>query len=116
MIDATVPHPGAVYATVRREIKQWDPHLLEKPEIIAISKADLLDEASQRRLYAKLQHLHPVFISSATGRGLNDLVHAIDEQRARPVKGLDKTLGSDMLSVTIEPQSSTKTQDKLRKR
>ncbi len=83
LIDATADNPQAAYVTVREEIKQWDPHLLEKPEIIAISKADLLDEASQRRLYAKIQHLHPIFISSATGRGLTDLVRAIDAQRAR---------------------------------
>ncbi len=46
-IDATNDNPKKMYETVRNEFKQFNPLLLNKPEIILITKTDL---ASEKRL------------------------------------------------------------------
>lgn len=77
LIEATHPDPLAAYTEIRAELAAWSPDLAAKPELVAISKVDLLDEAAQRQLYAETKHLHPTFISAATGRGVQDLVKDI---------------------------------------
>lgn len=41
-IDATAENPKKIYETVRNEFKQFNPLLLNKPEIILITKTDLV--------------------------------------------------------------------------
>jgi GTP-binding protein len=41
-IDATDPTPYETYLTVRREFEEYDPTLLEKDEIILLTKIDLV--------------------------------------------------------------------------
>ena len=43
-IDITVDNPQRAYETVRKEFQQYNPQLLEKPEIIFLNKTDLVDE------------------------------------------------------------------------
>jgi len=43
-IDITISDPMDAYNTVRNEFKQFNPELLEKPEIIFLNKTDLVDE------------------------------------------------------------------------
>lgn len=86
LIDATLEDPLAAYREIRRELAAWNPSLAEKPEIVAFTKVELLTESAQRRIYAKVKHLSPIFISVVTGRGLADLIYALkraDEAAAR---------------------------------
>ena len=43
-IDASDPDPLATYEIVRKEFASYNKELLEKPEIILLTKADLIDE------------------------------------------------------------------------
>lgn len=43
-IDATDEHADKTYLTVRQEFEQYNPTLLEKPEVILLTKTDLADE------------------------------------------------------------------------
>ena len=43
-IDITIDDPVAAYDTVRKEFKEYNETLLEKPEIIFLNKTDLVDE------------------------------------------------------------------------
>jgi len=56
------------------ELEQYNPEMMQKQFVIAISKADMLDdelrEAIAKELPANIPH---VFISSVTGKGLNEL-------------------------------------------
>lgn len=56
------------------ELEEYNPEMLQKDFVIAISKTDMLDdelkEAIQKELPAKIPH---VFISSITGYGLQEL-------------------------------------------
>lgn len=75
--------PVANYHVVRRELDLHSPELSRKPELIALSKAELTgSEEVRARLEQELGR--PVLaISSATGQGLSQLVGAVVEQLAR---------------------------------
>jgi GTP-binding protein len=83
--------PLADYRVLRRELASYDPALAERPELVALSKADLpevreaypaLRDAFQREIGVDL-----ALVSAATRHGLDDLVNriaaALDAQRAK---------------------------------
>jgi GTP-binding protein len=56
------------------ELEQYNPELMHKHFLIAISKSDMLDDELQTAIVKELPTNIPhVFISSVTGKGLNDL-------------------------------------------
>jgi GTPase len=63
-------------ATIEGELRAWNPALVEKPTILAVSKLDLPD--AQERL-RELRERFPATrgISSATREGVQDLVYAV---------------------------------------
>jgi GTP-binding protein len=72
--------PLADYAAVRAEIEAYDPKLLSRVEIIALTKVDLLpDPAVLEPLERSLrsQGREVVRVSSATGEGVEALLHAV---------------------------------------
>jgi GTP-binding protein len=74
-MDAT--DPIANYRTIRDELERFDALLGQRPEIVAVTKADVPSASTvQSRLAAEIGR--PVLlISAVTGFGLNDLVNAI---------------------------------------
>jgi GTP-binding protein len=61
--------------TIERELGAWNPHLLEKPALLVVSKLDLPD--ARERLNELQQRYEGVRgISAATGEGVRDLVYA----------------------------------------
>lgn len=70
------PEPRAAYEIVRGELAAHGMGLAERPEIIVLSKADLLEGEALDRALSRWRELSggPVFaISSATGSGLAEL-------------------------------------------
>ncbi len=69
--------PLVNYHNIREELRQYDVELMERPEIVAVTKADLpAAKAVRDALQAQLDQ--PVYrISAVTGEGLNDLTAAI---------------------------------------
>ena len=68
--------PDANYATVEHELAQHNPQLAELPRVLALSKADLVDEPTRERLHRHwAERLEvPVLVTSAvTGLGLKQL-------------------------------------------
>jgi GTP-binding protein len=68
--------PVADYKALRKELTKWSPELAHRPEIVALSKADLPDvkEAypALKKRFARLKvKLH--LVSAATREGLDDL-------------------------------------------
>ena len=56
------------------ELEQYNPELLHKQFVIAVSKSDLLDDELKAAISKELpQNIPHVFISSATNMGLNEL-------------------------------------------
>jgi GTP-binding protein len=68
------------YHVIRRELEQYSPILADKPEIIALSKLDMMqteeDRATAVELIEKALDRKVVPISAASGLGLRDLLEA----------------------------------------
>ena len=62
------------YTILLKEVGTFNPELLDKQRILAITKSDLLDEELQQMLSEDLpEDLPHVFISAVTGKGITEL-------------------------------------------
>ncbi|ROT47462.1 GTPase ObgE [Candidatus Cardinium hertigii] len=78
MISATSENICVDYAMLCRELAAYNPFLLEKPRLLAISKIDLLDHKGRASLLQALpQDIERLCISSSTGEGIAALKDAI---------------------------------------
>jgi len=58
------------YEILLNELKQYNPELLDKRHVLAISKSDMLDEELMQEIRCDLPEVPSVFISSITGFGI----------------------------------------------
>src|SRR5579872_6021028 len=80
LIDGTLEDAGAAYQTVRRELKAYGHALADKPEIVALNKADALSAADIERQVASLQRAAkttPFVISAVSGQGVEAALRAL---------------------------------------
>ena len=62
------------YEILLNELKEFNPELVDKGRVLAISKSDLLDEELREEISKELPEGIPtVFISAVTGQGLTEL-------------------------------------------
>ena len=86
LVSAESHDPAAEYHVLVNELAQYNPQLLNKARLLAISKSDMLDaelEAQMKPLLPK--EVSHIFISSITGKGiflLKDLLWKILNQDA----------------------------------
>ena len=85
--------PAAQVKAIEKELKQFEPALLERPRWLVFNKADLLPpeerESRARAIVRKLRWKGPWFVvSAATGEGTRDIclraMALLDELRATP--------------------------------
>jgi GTPase len=79
LVDAMAEDPAAAWAIVRGELAAYGHGLAEKPEIVALTKADIAGEAQlseARRALVESAGREPLTISAATGDGLERLLDA----------------------------------------
>jgi GTPase len=82
LIDASTEDPVESWRIVRGEIDSYGAGLTDKPEIIALSKADLLDDKSRSKLLKKVEKATgaQVFpISAPLSEGIDPLLDKIVE-------------------------------------
>jgi GTP-binding protein len=80
LVDAGCEHAGKAYKTVRAELDAYGNGLEDKPEIVALSKADLLDDAALKQQAARLKRAAkttPLILSAATRRGIEEALRAL---------------------------------------
>ncbi len=80
LIDATGGHAGEAYKTVRAELAAYDHGLADKPEIVALSKADALGAEEIKRQGTRLKRAagkSPLIVSAVSGAGVADVLHAL---------------------------------------
>jgi GTP-binding protein len=73
-------HPLENYRAIRGELEKYNREFIERPEIVAVTKADLPEAEETRKLLAEELGRDVLLISAVTGQGLNDLVAAIAKQ------------------------------------
>src|SRR5215472_2729663 len=88
LIDGTSEDAGVAYKTVRAELKAYGHELAEKPEIVALNKADALDADAIKQQVARLKRAAkkmPLVVSAVSRKGVPDILRAllrvIDEKR-----------------------------------
>ena len=76
LIPADSPDIGKAYDILLNELEKYNPELLDKQRLLAISKADLLDSELMEELHNELQdtvNLPYLFISAVSGFGIPEL-------------------------------------------
>ncbi len=79
-IDGTGEDVAAAYTTVRGELEAYGHGLTDKPEIVALSKADALTPEAIKTQAAKLKKAckqTPLVLSSASGQGVPEALRAL---------------------------------------
>jgi GTPase len=80
LVDGGCEHAGKAYKTVRTELEAYGGELTDKPEIVALSRADVLDEETLKIQLGRLKRAAkqtPLILSSATGRGVTEALRAL---------------------------------------
>ena len=80
LVDANVEDVAEAYRTIRGELEAYGAGLGEKPEVLALNKADTMDEELLDALSAELEAeagKKPFRISGASGTGLDPVLDAI---------------------------------------
>ena len=71
MIPADCNNIVSEYSVLLNELKLYNPELLDKRRLLAVTKADLIDEELKDAMRPELPDDIPViFISSVTGAGI----------------------------------------------
>ncbi|HNU87721.1 MAG TPA: GTPase ObgE [Ferruginibacter sp.] len=88
LIPADSKNHKQEFEILHNELEQYNPEMLQKDFVIAISKSDMLDDelktAIKKELPAKIPH---IFISSVTGQGLQELKDLLWNTLNSPMKG-----------------------------
>ena len=61
------------YETLLNELEKYNPDLLKKNRLLAVSKADMLDDELEEAMRAEIEDLDPIFLSSVAQQGLQQL-------------------------------------------
>lgn len=74
MVPADADDIEAQYRILLNELEQFNPQLMDKPRVLAVSKSDMLDDELRDELAKTLPADIPsVFISAVTGQGISEL-------------------------------------------
>ena len=112
LVDGTGEHAGEAYKTVRAELEAYGHELADKPEIVALNKADALTPEQLKQQTARLKRAAkktPLVISGVTGQGVTDALRALrqgdrPEQRARAARrGRVASVATVIASVAKHP-------------
>ena len=80
LVDGTQSEIVRAYKTIRRELEAYGHGLENKPEIVALTKADAMTSEAVKLQSAKLQkasHKTPLILSSASGQGVTEVLRAL---------------------------------------
>ena len=83
LVDATLDDPAEAYAVIRGEVEAYGAGLEDKPEIVALSKADAVPEdelKKKARALKKATGAAPLIVSAASGEGVPEVLRALAAQ------------------------------------
>lgn len=74
VIDITNPDPYQDYLVLKEELNQYNPHLLERPALVALNKIDTISPDFEIPDFGEID-IYP--ISAVTGKGTKELVQIV---------------------------------------
>jgi GTPase len=80
LVDGTLVDAGDAYKTVRAELSAYGHGLAEKPEIVALSKADAMSVGDIKQQAARLSRAAkkpPLIVSAVSGEGVKEVLQAL---------------------------------------
>jgi GTP-binding protein len=80
LVDATLDDPANAYRTIRGEVEGYGGGLKDKPEIVALSKADAVpaDQMKKKaKALAKVAGRKPLILSAVSGEGVKEALREI---------------------------------------
>ncbi len=80
LVDSTQEDVAEAYETVRSELEAYDDVLIDKPEIVALSKIDALTEDELKKKFDELKQVcnkRPMLLSAVSGKGVDEALYAI---------------------------------------
>jgi len=110
LVDGTQADVADAYRQVRQELKAYGEGLAEKPEIVALNKADALSRDDRLDLVTELGTAAgraPMVVSGVSGEGVRELLRSayamVRRQRGELVGLDDAHEGEDMTAEDWEP-------------
>ena len=82
LVDGTTEHAGKAYKIIRKELEAYGGGLSDKPEILALSKADALSPELLKEQVARLKRAAkraPLVLSAASGQGVQEALRQLFE-------------------------------------
>jgi len=79
------------YKILLNELKQYNPELLDKDRLLALTKSDMIDEVMMKQMKKDIPKVPHVFISSVSGQGIQTLKDKLWLLLNRPID----TVGND---------------------
>jgi GTP-binding protein len=80
LVDGTTGDAAEAYKTIRAELSAYGHALAEKPELVALNKADAMSAAEIKRQTARLARAAkktPLVVSGVSGKGVREVVRAL---------------------------------------
>ena len=78
LVESEAPSIKGAYEVLLNELRKFNPQILDKRRILAVTKCDLIDEELEQMLRQDLPDGVPsVFISAPTGQGIQELKNVI---------------------------------------
>ena len=94
LVDSTQENVAEAYETVRNELEAYDDVLIDKPEIVALSKIDALTDDELKKKFDELKQVckkRPMLLSAVSGKGVDEALYAI----AAYIEKAEKTESDD---------------------
>ncbi len=86
LIPADSADHGKEFEILRSELEQYNPEMLQKDFIIAVSKSDMLDDELKEAISKELpKNIPHIFFSSLTNKGLTELKDLLWQTLNKPV-------------------------------
>jgi GTPase len=82
LVDGTAGDAGEAYKTIRGELSAYGHGLTEKPELVALNKADAMNAVEIKRQMARLARAankSPLLLSGVSGEGVTEVLRALFE-------------------------------------
>ncbi|NMA73653.1 MAG: GTPase ObgE [Bacteroidales bacterium] len=108
------------YRILLKELEQYNPEILDKQRVLAISKSDLLDDELMELIKdSRLPQIPYVFISSVTGYGIQELKDLLwtelnkESNLISPIEEKSTEEGSSLSSDPIEESNEELTENTI---